>query len=205
MRLLDVRSNGDGREFLEAEMKPVNEVFQYPIVTCLTNQKMESVSSPIAPPLSATPLAAKQRDVRTKAAAAASTVTPAFLSNLGRATLRGIRKCPRCGVYNGTRGLSCKNKLCGISLRNATLGARKGGVEVVRVIIDSEERDGKERDDDGGGGVQAFCPPQPAESSFPARGLLPIPRKQSDIFTKPRNRDRMMLFRVAVRRQTRPP
>uniref|UniRef100_A0A673B3Y6 Chromosome 2 open reading frame 42 n=1 Tax=Sphaeramia orbicularis TaxID=375764 RepID=A0A673B3Y6_9TELE len=69
--------------------------------------------------------------------------TPAFLSNLGKATLRGIRKCPQCGVYNGTRGLSCKNKACGISLRNASAGGRsnkKGAVEVVKVIIDSEDR-----------------------------------------------------------------
>ncbi|XP_061658043.1 uncharacterized protein C2orf42 homolog, partial [Syngnathoides biaculeatus] len=102
---------------------------------------------------------ARQRDVRTKAAACA--VTPPFLSDLGRATLRGIRKCPGCGTYNGTRGLSCKNKVCGISLRNASSGARggrKGAVEAVRVIIDSEERGRKEPDDDddGGGGVQVF-------------------------------------------------
>ncbi|KAM9794260.1 uncharacterized protein C2orf42 homolog isoform X1 [Syngnathus typhle] len=117
---------------------------------------MEGMAPSIIPPLSATPLAAKQQDVHTKAGSA---VTPAFLSNLGRATLRGIRKCPRCGVYNGTRGLSCKNKLCGISLRNATSGnrgSRKGGVEAVRVIIDSEEREGKEQDNNEGGGVQVF-------------------------------------------------
>lgn len=116
---------------------------------------MESVSPPIIPPLSAPPLAAKQGDVRTKAAGPAS--TPAFLSNLGRATLRGIRKCPRCGVYNGTRGLSCKNKACGISLRNATSATRagrKGSVDAVRVIIDSE---GRERDDDGASGIQVGC------------------------------------------------
>ncbi|KAK5852296.1 hypothetical protein PBY51_023775 [Eleginops maclovinus] len=93
-------------------------------------------------------LAAKQRDGRKTAA-----TTPSFLSNLGRATLRGIRKCPQCGVYNGTRGLSCKNKACGISLRNASSTAgrksKKCGVEVVKVIIDSEESVGKE----GGGGV----------------------------------------------------
>uniref|UniRef100_G3PTB3 Chromosome 2 open reading frame 42 n=1 Tax=Gasterosteus aculeatus TaxID=69293 RepID=G3PTB3_GASAC len=67
---------------------------------------------------------------------------PAFLSNLGRATLRGIRKCPQCGVYNGTRGLSCKNKACGISLRNASSAAGRSGkkcaVDAVRVIVDSE-------------------------------------------------------------------
>uniref|UniRef100_A0A3P8WA09 Chromosome 2 open reading frame 42 n=1 Tax=Cynoglossus semilaevis TaxID=244447 RepID=A0A3P8WA09_CYNSE len=68
-----------------------------------------------------------------------SSATPAFLSNLGRATLRGIRKCPQCGVYNGTRGLSCKNKACGVSLRNASAAGgkrKKCAVEVVKVIID---------------------------------------------------------------------
>uniref|UniRef100_A0A3Q1F0S1 Chromosome 2 open reading frame 42 n=1 Tax=Acanthochromis polyacanthus TaxID=80966 RepID=A0A3Q1F0S1_9TELE len=52
--------------------------------------------------------------------------TPAFLSNLGRATLRGIRKCPQCGIYNGTRGLSCKNKACGRSGKEP-----EGGGEVL--------------------------------------------------------------------------
>lgn len=32
--------------------------------------------------------------------------------NLGKATMRGIRKCPKCGTLNGTRGLACKNKAC---------------------------------------------------------------------------------------------
>ena len=103
-------------------------------------------------------LAAKQRDSRKP-----TSTTPAFLSNLGRATLRGIRKCPQCGIYNGTRGLSCKNKACGISLRNAATAARssKSAVEVVKVIIDSEERGGKEREGGVlvgglGGGVQVF-------------------------------------------------
>ncbi|XP_029371791.1 uncharacterized protein C2orf42 homolog isoform X2 [Echeneis naucrates] len=107
-----------------------------------------------------TTLAAKQRDTRK-----AASTTPAFLSNLGRATLRGIRKCPQCGVYNGTRGLSCKNKACGVSLRNASAGGRNGkkcAVEVVKVIIDSEERGEKEREGGGvlgggpGGAVQVF-------------------------------------------------
>uniref|UniRef100_A0A3Q3AH93 Chromosome 2 open reading frame 42 n=1 Tax=Kryptolebias marmoratus TaxID=37003 RepID=A0A3Q3AH93_KRYMA len=69
------------------------------------------------------------------------TTTPAFLSNLGRATLRGIRRCPQCGIYNGTRGLSCKNKACGVSLRNASSADRsskKCAVDVVKVITDGE-------------------------------------------------------------------
>lgn len=111
-----------------------------------------SVSSPT--PQTATAqasLAAKQRD-----GSKAASTTPSFLSNLGRATLRGIRKCPQCGVYNGTRGLSCKNKVCGISLRNASSAAGRSGkkcaVDVVRVIIDSEEGVGKEHESGGGGG-----------------------------------------------------
>ncbi|KAF7403926.1 hypothetical protein HZH68_006720 [Vespula germanica] len=35
-----------------------------------------------------------------------------LLSDLGKATLRGVRKCPKCGTYNGSRGLCCKNKHC---------------------------------------------------------------------------------------------
>lgn len=84
-----------------------------------------------------------------------SSATPAFLSNLGRATLRGIRKCPQCGVYNGTRGLSCKNKACGVSLRNASAAGgkrKKCAVEVVKVIIDSEDIGEKEQEEEGGGG-----------------------------------------------------
>lgn len=123
-------------------------------VTVSSSPNVVSSSAPQAP----AKLAAKQRDSRKTTSS-----TPAFLSNLGRATLRGIRKCPQCGVYNGTRGLSCKNKACGVSLRNPSAGARSSktcAVEVVKVIIDSEERGGKERDGDlgggSGGGVQVF-------------------------------------------------
>ncbi|XP_030623695.1 uncharacterized protein C2orf42 homolog [Chanos chanos] len=65
---------------------------------------------------------------------------PAFLSNLGKPTLRGIRKCPQCGVYNGTRGLSCKNEACGIIFRSGAQGvgksSKKAQSEVVRVVTD---------------------------------------------------------------------
>ncbi|XP_056260341.1 uncharacterized protein C2orf42 homolog isoform X1 [Seriola aureovittata] len=130
-----------------------------PEVTASSSSTLVSSSAPQTSTTQAN-LAAKQRDSRKT-----TSTTPAFLSNLGRATLRGIRKCPQCGVYNGTRGLSCKNKACGVSLRNASAGARNGkkcAVEVVKVIIDSEERGGKEREGGGvlgggsGGGVQVF-------------------------------------------------
>ncbi|XP_017296831.1 uncharacterized protein C2orf42 homolog isoform X3 [Kryptolebias marmoratus] len=93
------------------------------------------------------------------------TTTPAFLSNLGRATLRGIRRCPQCGIYNGTRGLSCKNKACGVSLRNASSADRsskKCAVDVVKVITDGEGVCAKEQEGGGvldggsGGGAQVF-------------------------------------------------
>lgn len=124
----------------------------------MINAKMEAdVTMPSSgvvpsssPRSSRTNLGVKVREHRRTAA-----TTPAFLSNLGRATLRGIRKCPQCGIYNGTRGLSCKNKACGIKLRNAAPGCRgrrNGPVEVVKVVTDSEDGGGK----DGGGGVQVF-------------------------------------------------
>ncbi|XP_073333497.1 uncharacterized protein C2orf42 homolog [Pagrus major] len=128
-------------------------------VTVSSSSSVVSSSSTAQTSTTQANLAAKQRDSRKT-----TSTTPAFLSNLGRATLRGIRKCPQCGIYNGTRGLSCKNKACGISLRNAATVARssKCAVEVVKVIIDSEER-GKEREGGGGvlvgglgGGVQVF-------------------------------------------------
>ncbi|KAM3830760.1 uncharacterized protein C2orf42 homolog isoform 1-T2 [Vipera latastei] len=64
------------------------------------------------------------------------TKVPAFLSDLGKATLRGIRKCPRCGTYNGTRGLSCKNKTCGTVFR---YGSRKpAGIDAIKIITGSD-------------------------------------------------------------------
>ena len=41
-----------------------------------------------------------------------------LLSDLGRATMRGVRKCPQCGTLNGTRGNACKNKNCNVKFRD---------------------------------------------------------------------------------------
>ncbi|XP_024154764.2 uncharacterized protein C2orf42 homolog isoform X1 [Oryzias melastigma] len=117
-------------------------------------------TSSVTPSTSRVSLAAKQRDSRRAAA-----TTPSFLSNLGKATLRGIRRCPQCGVFNGTRGISCKNKACGVSLRNAPGAAKsskRSTVEVVRLITDAEEKGGKSQEDGGvlgggsGGGAEVF-------------------------------------------------
>lgn len=35
-----------------------------------------------------------------------------FLGDLGKPTLRGVRKCSKCGTLNGTRGIRCKNQGC---------------------------------------------------------------------------------------------
>ncbi|KAM6234998.1 uncharacterized protein C2orf42 homolog isoform 2-T3 [Porphyrio hochstetteri] len=68
--------------------------------------------------------------------ASVRTKVPSFLSDLGKATLRGIRKCPRCGTYNGTRGLSCKNKTCGIVFRYGT--RKQPSVDAVKLITGSD-------------------------------------------------------------------
>ncbi|KAF0310324.1 uncharacterized protein FJT64_018660 [Amphibalanus amphitrite] len=41
-----------------------------------------------------------------------------LFSDLGRATMRGVRKCPQCGTLNGTRGNACKNKNCNVKFRD---------------------------------------------------------------------------------------
>ncbi|XP_074784555.1 uncharacterized protein C2orf42 homolog isoform X2 [Athene noctua] len=69
-------------------------------------------------------------------AASVRTKVPSFLSDLGKATLRGIRKCPRCGTYNGTRGLSCKNKNCGTVFRYGT--RKQPSVDAVKLITGSD-------------------------------------------------------------------
>ncbi|XP_073695544.1 uncharacterized protein C2orf42 homolog isoform X2 [Garra rufa] len=99
----------------------------------LINSGIPLASQTVVSPVTQTSgnLSGKPRDKRK---------TPAFLSNLGKATLRGIRKCPQCGVYNGTRGLSCKNKACGTIFRDgdhATGRLKKGACEVIRVVTDS--------------------------------------------------------------------
>jgi len=55
------------------------------------------------------------------------------LGDLGKPTMRGIRKCPKCGTYNGTRGLSCKNKSCDMVFKEAEGRNRRGGCDAVRL------------------------------------------------------------------------
>ncbi|GBM52522.1 Uncharacterized protein C2orf42 [Araneus ventricosus] len=57
-----------------------------------------------------------------------------LFEDLGKPTLRGVRKCPKCGTYNGTRGLSCKNKECKLVFKMGK-EKRKSGPEVDAVKI----------------------------------------------------------------------
>ena len=52
---------------------------------------------------------------------------------LGKPTRRGIRRCPKCGTYNGTRGLSCKNKTCDMVFKEADSRLKKAGCDAVRL------------------------------------------------------------------------
>ncbi|XP_054264797.1 uncharacterized protein C2orf42 homolog [Macrosteles quadrilineatus] len=56
----------------------------------------------------------------------------ALLSDLGRSTLRGVRKCPKCGTLNGIRGIMCKNKACDQVFKEAG-EKRKNTTEVCKL------------------------------------------------------------------------
>ncbi|XP_064631260.1 uncharacterized protein C2orf42-like isoform X2 [Lineus longissimus] len=59
-----------------------------------------------------------------------------LFDDLGKATLRGVRKCPKCGTFNGTRGISCKNKACNAVFKDKE--KKKGhSSESVKVITGS--------------------------------------------------------------------
>lgn len=45
-------------------------------------------------------------------------ITQKILCGLGKSTKRGIRKCSNCGIYNGSRSTMCKNKECGVILKD---------------------------------------------------------------------------------------
>lgn len=64
-----------------------------------------------------------------------------FLGDLGRATKRGIRKCPKCGTFNGTRGMICKNKACSVVFKESTERKRPNvAVEAVKILTGSSSR-----------------------------------------------------------------
>uniref|UniRef100_T1JIW7 SWIM-type domain-containing protein n=1 Tax=Strigamia maritima TaxID=126957 RepID=T1JIW7_STRMM len=60
-----------------------------------------------------------------------------LFDDLGKPTLRGVRKCPKCGTYNGTRGISCKNKQCGAIFKESAEKKKTSNVEAVKIITGS--------------------------------------------------------------------
>ncbi|XP_066971442.1 uncharacterized protein C2orf42-like isoform X3 [Macrobrachium rosenbergii] len=60
-----------------------------------------------------------------------------FLTDLGRATKRGVRKCHKCGTLNGTRGFSCKNKSCDV-IFNAAGEKKKFSTEACRITAGTD-------------------------------------------------------------------
>lgn len=59
-----------------------------------------------------------------------------LFGDLGKPTLRGVRKCHKCGTYNGTRGISCKNKACDVVFKEKE--KKKGhSAEAVKIITGS--------------------------------------------------------------------
>ena len=60
-------------------------------------------------------------------------IPPKMSGDLGKPTMRGIRRCPKCGTYNGTRGLSCKNKACDMVFKEAESRQKKAGCDAVRL------------------------------------------------------------------------
>lgn len=60
----------------------------------------------------------------------------ALLQGLGRATNRGIKKCPKCGTWNGTRGVFCKNVLCDHLLKNVDDQSCKVLIKACKLITD---------------------------------------------------------------------
>ncbi|XP_071827645.1 uncharacterized protein C2orf42-like [Apostichopus japonicus] len=59
-----------------------------------------------------------------------------MFKGLGKATMRGVRKCPSCGTLNGIRSLGCKNKSCNMVFRGH---GRKPGhsADAVEIITGS--------------------------------------------------------------------
>ena len=59
-----------------------------------------------------------------------------LLGDLGKPTMRGVRKCPKCGTLNGTRGISCKNKHCDVIFKEKE--KKKGhSADAVKIVTGS--------------------------------------------------------------------
>ena len=59
-----------------------------------------------------------------------------FFGDLGKATKRGVRKCPQCGTINGTRGLSCKNSLCDMVFKESLEKPRRVNLDACKLTTE---------------------------------------------------------------------
>lgn len=66
-------------------------------------------------------------------------LTQKLLSGLGKSTKRGIKKCYNCGVYNGTRSTMCKNKDCGVILKDSEEKS-KVNLDAVKLLTGTEKQ-----------------------------------------------------------------
>ncbi|XP_056638046.1 uncharacterized protein C2orf42 homolog [Diorhabda sublineata] len=62
-----------------------------------------------------------------------------LLSGLGKSTKRGIKKCSVCGVYNGTRSITCKNKSCNAVLKPSEEKS-KLDLDAVKLLTNTEKQ-----------------------------------------------------------------
>ncbi|KAJ8978919.1 hypothetical protein NQ317_013357 [Molorchus minor] len=62
-----------------------------------------------------------------------------ILAGLGKATKRGVKKCFNCGVYNGTRSVMCRNKKCGVLLKDSE-EKRKLNVDAVKLLTGTKRQ-----------------------------------------------------------------
>jgi len=58
-----------------------------------------------------------------------------ILVDLGKPTMRGIRRCPKCWTVNGTRSSNCKNKQCDAVFKQHGAEKRKRSSECVKVCF----------------------------------------------------------------------
>ena len=59
-----------------------------------------------------------------------------ILGDLGKATKRGVRKCPQCGTINGTRGMTCKNSLCDMVFKEILEKPRKVNLDACKLVTE---------------------------------------------------------------------
>jgi len=63
---------------------------------------------------------------------------PRDVWDIGKPTMRGVRKCPKCGTMNGTRGLACKNKVCDMVFRSNSTAMKKVAGEACKLYTGTD-------------------------------------------------------------------